>query len=145
MFMRHLRFALALAGVALLAMAPSALAISGSAAQGDAGTIQYPPQPGVDQEQPSTDVEDDDDGDVAPGLGDSEGDGVQPDDDESGVAPAVDGDDDSAPTASAPLTEADSAAAGSLPFTGYLAMSVLLIGALSLLAGVLLRRRTAAL
>jgi hypothetical protein len=135
---RHLRLALALALAALLALAPAAMAISGSSAKGQASAAQYsgPGQnpttpPGDEGTEPSTDEEQP----VDTGRG-----GGEPDGD---VAPAAGGD-DATPTASAPLTEASAPEAGSLPFTGYVAMTVLLLGAASLMAGLVLRRRTGA-
>ncbi len=144
MYTRHLRLTLALAVAALLALAPAAMAISGSTGSGQASAAQNAgpgttptdsdegPQSSADDEPAETGEPE---GEVAPAAG-----GGEP---EGDVAPAAGGD-DAAPTAPAPLAEASAPAAGSLPFTGYLAMSVLLLGAASLLVGVLLRRRTSA-
>jgi hypothetical protein len=117
-----------------------ALAVSGLSAQGTAAQAQYPiVQPSSSATAAPT----------TPSLGGTAGDGVAADE----VAQTDTGDDggvrsdeaesaETAPTAAQAARQvAASGAEGGLPVTGYLAIPVLLLGLLSLGAGVVLRVR----
>ena len=122
----------ALLAVGILATGSGgALAVSGLSAEGTAAQAEYPvvSSPSSDQDDEST----------APTLGETKAETESSDEGGGEQRPVADVAEDSA---QANQQAAAAGASDGLPLTGYLAVPVLLLGIVSLGAGLVLRRRT---